>query len=89
MSTVGFEPLIGWFFVRAGLRPEVLTTWLYTDLYLRSDFISMCFGNMVETKEIQFLSFSKTWYLDAVESRIQKTAFLDLAYCFSYCFLRN
>ena len=53
----GPEPLTGRIIVR--LRPEVLTTRPHTDLYLRSDFILMCFGNTVETKEIQFLSFSR------------------------------
>ena len=43
--------------IRAPLRPEVLTTRPHTDLYLRSDFILMWFGNMVKTKEMQFSRF--------------------------------
>ena len=39
--------------------PEILTTRPHTDLYLSRDFILMCFGNTVKTKEIQFLSFSE------------------------------
>ena len=60
-STVKLEPLIGQLhkYIRTGLRPEVLTTRPHTDLYLRGDFILMCFGNMVKTKEIQFLPFSR------------------------------
>ena len=42
---------------RAGLRPEVLTIGPHSDLYLRSDFILMRFGNTVKTKEIQFCHF--------------------------------
>ena len=41
------------------LRPDVLTTPPHTNLYLRSDFILMCFGNTVKTKKIQFLSCSR------------------------------
>ena len=53
-------PLIGQLHnVTAELRFEVLTTQPHTDLYLRNDFILMCFGNTVKTKEIQFLSFSR------------------------------
>ena len=44
---------------RAVLRPEGLTTQPHTDLYLSRDFVLMCFGNMVKTKENQFLSFSR------------------------------
>ena len=39
---------------RAVLRPEGLTTRPHTDLYLSGDFILMCFGNTVKTKENQF-----------------------------------
>ena len=56
----GLEPLLcGGGHLSARLRPEVLTTRPHTDLYLRNDFILMCFGNTVKTKEIQFLSFSR------------------------------
>ena len=44
---------------RAVLRLEGLTTRPYTELYLSGGFILMCFGNMVKTKENQFLSFSR------------------------------
>ena len=44
---------------RAVFRPEGLTTRPHTDLYLSGDFILMCFGNTVKTKENQFLSFSR------------------------------
>ena len=44
---------------RAVLRPVGLTTRPHTDLYLNGDFILMCFGNTVKTKENQFLSFSR------------------------------
>ena len=44
---------------RAVLRPERLTTRLHTDLYLSVDFILMCFGNMVKTKENHILPFSR------------------------------
>ena len=57
-STVGTRtPDKGSYDVRAGLRSEVLTTRPHIDLYLRSDFILMCFGDTVKTKEIQFLPF--------------------------------
>ena len=42
---------------RAVMRPEGLTTRQHTDLYLSGDFILMCFGSTVNTKENQFLSF--------------------------------
>ena len=45
--------------VGAVLRPEGLTIWPHTDLYLSGDFILMCFGNTVKTNENQFLSFSR------------------------------
>ena len=44
---------------RAVFRPEGLTTRPHTDLYLTGDFILMCLGNTVNTKENQFLSFSR------------------------------
>ena len=44
---------------RAIVRPEGLTTRPHTDLYLSGDFILMCLGNTVKTKENQFLSFSR------------------------------
>ena len=44
---------------RAVFRPEGLTTRPHTDLYLRGDFILMCLGNTLKTKENQFLSFSR------------------------------
>ena len=44
---------------RAALRLEGLTTQPHADLYLSVDFILMSFGNMVKTKENQFLSFSR------------------------------
>ena len=44
--------------VRAVQRPAVLTTQPRSDFYSRMNFILMCFGNKVKTKEIQFLSFS-------------------------------
>ena len=44
---------------RAVLRPECLTIWSHTDLYLSGDFILMCFYNTVKTKENQFLSLSR------------------------------
>ena len=43
----------------AVFRPEGLTTRPDTDLYLSGDFILMCLGNTVKTKENQFLSFSR------------------------------
>ena len=43
----------------AVFRPEGLTTRPHIDLYLSGDFILMCLGNTVKTKENQFLSFSK------------------------------
>ena len=55
----GLELLIRRILVRAGLRPEVLTTWPHTDLCLKDDFILICFGYTVKTKETQFLSFSR------------------------------
>ena len=53
----GLEPLIGRLLVKAG--PEILTTRPLNYLYLRCDFILMCFGNRVKAKEIQLLSFSR------------------------------
>ena len=54
------KPLMKWLYDdRAVLRSEGLTTRPHTDLYLRGDFILMCFGNTVKTKENQFLSFSR------------------------------
>ena len=44
--------------IEAVLRPEGLTTRPHTDLHLSGDFILMCLGNTVKTKENQFLSFS-------------------------------
>ena len=44
---------------RAVLRPEDLTTRPHIELYLSGDFILMCFGNTVKTKENQFFSFSR------------------------------
>ena len=44
---------------RAVFRPEGLTTQPHSDLYLSGDFILMCLGNTVKTKENQFLSFSR------------------------------
>ena len=44
---------------RAVLRPEGLTTRPHTDLCLGGDFILICFGDTVKTKENQFLSFSR------------------------------
>ena len=55
----GLEPPVELLLNRAGLRPEVLTTWPHTDLHLKGDFIWTCFGSTVKTKEIQFLSFSR------------------------------
>ena len=44
---------------RAVLKPEGVTTRPHTNLCLSGDFILMCFGNTVKTKENQFLSFSR------------------------------
>ena len=44
---------------RAVLRPECLTVWPHTDLYLSSNFILMCFYNTVKTKENLLLSLSR------------------------------
>ena len=44
---------------RAELRPEGLTNRPHTESYLSGDFILMCFGNTVKTKENQFLLFSR------------------------------
>ena len=55
----GIEPLIGRLLVRAGMRPEVLTTRPHTDLYLQSYFILICFGYTLNTKEIQLFSLSR------------------------------
>ena len=44
---------------RAVLRHEGLANRPHTDLYLSMDFILMCFGNNVKTKENQCLSFSR------------------------------
>ena len=43
--------------VRAGLGSEVLTTRPDTNLYMRSEFIMMCFGDSMKTKENQFCHF--------------------------------
>ena len=46
------EPIMMWLHDdRAVLRPEGLTTRPHTDLYLNGDFILMCLGNTVKTKE--------------------------------------
>ena len=42
---------------RAVFKPVGLTTRPHTDLYLSGDFILMCLGDTVKTKENQFLSF--------------------------------
>ena len=46
---------------RAVLRPEGLTTRPHTDLYSRDNFILMCFGNTVKTKETKtiFVAFQE------------------------------
>ena len=57
---IRIEPVKGRLYdMKAWLRPDVLTTWLQTNLYLRSDFILRCFVNTVKTKEIQSLPFSR------------------------------
>ena len=44
---------------RAVLRPEGLTTRPHIDLYLSGDFILMCLGDTVKTKENPLLKMEK------------------------------
>ena len=51
-APLGLEPLMEQLYNdRAVLRPEGLTTQPHTDLYLSGDFILMCFGNKMQTKQ--------------------------------------
>ena len=51
-APLGFEPLMEQLYNdRAVLRPEGLTTQPHTDLYLSGNFILMCFGNKMKTKQ--------------------------------------